>query len=329
MVHRSRSTLKGEIEKILMREDVKYIIGYEKGTYGFNVSPLFIEEREDLERLIVSPLCIYNLATYIKLEKKEKTPLQKGEKPEEKKIALLSKGCDSRAIVKLISEKGISRNEILILGIPCQGVVDLKKLEKKFPNVLEGDVTERGDKFVVICDGREYEVPKEELLPEKCKYCEIPNPIIYDVLIGEMVEKKEENYEKVRELEHKGIEERRRYWEEKFSRCIRCYACRDVCPLCYCEDCTLEKLNPQWIRRSVNISENTAFHITRAFHLAGRCASCGECERVCPMNIPLMELNKKMEKDVKELFNFIAGIDPEQKHLLTVFNPDDQEEFIM
>ncbi|MHC1636014.1 MAG: 4Fe-4S dicluster domain-containing protein [Candidatus Methanospirareceae archaeon] len=321
--------LKEEVRKILAREDVKYVIGYEKGTYGFRVSPLFIESEGDLEKLIFSPLCIYNLATYIKFENKERPPLPKGVEPPKHKIALLAKGCDSRAIVQLIAEKGISRDEIIVIGVPCTGVVDIKKLEERFPNVLEGDVIEKGDKYVVICDGEEHELPKDELIADRCKRCEYPNPVLYDVIVGEEVEAKEEDYARVKELEGMSVEERWRYWEEKFSRCIRCYACRNACPLCYCEDCTLEKLRPQWIRRSVNISENTAFHITRAFHLAGRCISCGACENACPMNIPLMELNKKMEKDVKELFGFVPGVDVEEEQLLASYKPDDPEEFIL
>jgi len=67
----------------------------------------------------------------------------------------------------------------------------------------------------------------------------------------------------------------------------------------------------------------------RAFHLAGRCVGCGECERACPVNIPLMELNKKLTKDVKELFEYTSGIEVEEKPLFGTFKPDDPEEFIL
>jgi ferredoxin len=321
--------IREESEKILVRDDVKYVIGYEKGTYGFRVSPLFVEKKEDLDRLVLSPLCTHNLINYVMLEEKEKSPLPRGAKPEKKKIALFAKGCDTRAIVQLIAEKGIARDDIIILGIPCSGIADIRKLERMFPSVSKGDVAEKGDEFMVTCDGEEHEVPKDDLLVEKCKSCRYPNPLIYDVLIGEEMESKEEDYKRVKELESKGIEERWAYWEDEFSRCIRCYACRDICPLCYCDNCILERLSPQWIRRSVNLSENTAFHIARTIHLAGRCVGCGECERACPMNIPISELNKKMEKDVKELFDFTPGIDTEQDQLLTSFRPNDPEEFIL
>jgi Na+-translocating ferredoxin:NAD+ oxidoreductase RnfC subunit len=66
----------------------------------------------------------------------------------------------------------------------------------------------------------------------------------------------------------------------------------------------------------------------RAFHLAGRCTGCAECERVCPMDIPLMLLNKKLEKEIKELFDYAPGINPKNKPLFAMYKPDDPEEDI-
>jgi len=91
----------------------------------------------------------------------------------------------------------------------------------------------------------------------------------------------------------------------------------------------VDQLSPQWVRRSTNLSENTAWNIMRAYHLAGRCIGCGECERVCPMGIPLTELNKKLQKDVKEMFSYTAGLSLDKKPLLAIFSPEDPEEFIL
>ena len=70
------------------------------------------------------------------------------------------------------------------------------------------------------------------------------------------------------------------------------------------------------------------FHLARAYHLAGRCAGCGECERVCPVNLPLMLLNRKLEKDIKDIFEYTAGTNPDEKPLLSSFNPKDPNHFI-
>ena len=167
---------------------------------------------------------------------------------------------------------------------------------------------------------------------DKCKVCKFHTPLIYDILGGEELkdlECKPESFERVQELDAKTPEQKWEYWEKKFERCIRCYACRNICPMCFCKVCIADNWQPQWIRRSVNVSENTMFHVMRAFHMAGRCVDCGECERACPMDIPLMELNKKLQKDVKELFEYEAGIDIECKPLLAIFKPDDPEEFVL
>lgn len=314
--------LKEEIKKVVGRDDVKYVIGYEKGTHGFRVSPCFAFNAEDVDKFIFSPLCANNLAVYLMLE--EKLPLLKGEE-DKRKMGIVVKGCDSRAVVQIIQEKGIRREDVVLLGVPCTGIIDPRKISARFPGQVEVvDMVEKDGKFVFSIDKTTHKILKEELIFDKCKHCEYPNPIIYDVLLGDKVEtKKKEEYEKVKKLEKMSLEEKWKYWKEKFDRCVRCHACREVCPLCYCKECMGRQLRPQWLRRSVNLSENTAWNIMRAFHLAGRCVGCGECERACPMDIPLTELAKKLEKDVKEMFDHTPGMDVEGKPLLAMFKPDE------
>jgi len=321
--------LRDEAKRAISRKEVKYLIGYQKGSYGFRVSPLFIESKEEIDRLIFSPLCSTSLVNYLTLEEKL-AQTEDTKKAKATKIALFARGCDSRALNQIIAEKGIMRDELYIIGIPCTGVIDLKKIEARFPGVVDStEVVEENGNYIVTINDQTHEVPKEELLADTCKVCQYPTPLIYNKLIGDKVEGHPANYDEIQSLEEKTLGEKWDFWQKEFDRCIRCYACKNSCPLCYCEGCILDKLTPQWVKRSVDSSENLLFHITRAFHLAGRCISCGECERVCPMDIPLMKLNRKMEKDVKELFNYEAGKDPALKTLLTTFNLEDPEDFIL
>ncbi|HUS59361.1 MAG TPA: 4Fe-4S dicluster domain-containing protein [Planctomycetota bacterium] len=129
-------------------------------------------------------------------------------------------------------------------------------------------------------------------------------------------------------LEEQTDGERWAYWQQQFSRCIRCYACRQVCPLCYCSRCVADKNRPQWIETSAHGRGNLAWNITRAFHLAGRCVGCGECERACPAGIPLMKLNRKLAKDVRDSFGVhAAGYAFSGEQLFAGYSPSDPNDF--
>lgn len=319
--------LREAAKEILSREDVACLIGYEQGSYGFRVQPCVITDPDQADRLIVSPLCVHNLANYLTLEQiGPLTPEEIGDR----KIAIVVKGCDSRALAVLNAENGFDRERLVIIGISAAGVVDPVKIEARFPNsVSPAEITAGEGNFTVHCEGETVDIPREDLLAAKCTRCQNTAPVVYDILIGDEQPAGEDAFEDVVAAEGLNLAEKAAKWKAAFSRCIRCYACRNACPLCYCPDCVLDRLRPQFVRRSVETADNCLFHITRAFHLAGRCIGCGECERVCPQSIPLMDLNRKLAKDVKELFDYEAGMDPEAKPLFGTFNTGDPDEGIL
>jgi formate dehydrogenase subunit beta len=158
-----------------------------------------------------------------------------------------------------------------------------------------------------------------------------PAGIEPDVVVGHIDENREQREQvlaEVEKLEHMSPSERWAWWEQQFAKCIRCYACRQVCPLCYCERCITDENQPQWIERSPSLKNNRTWNIIRAFHLVGRCVECGECDRVCPVDIPLSLIAAKMAKEVEAAFGHVAGTSREEKPALRTFRPDDPEEFI-
>jgi ferredoxin len=249
----------------------------------------------------------------------------------------------------MLVEKGYPREQLVVIGIPCTGQIDPEKMlpmlgkngipEDDLGHIThdELDIIDDNDKFKIKVTREndkelELEIPKIEIIFDKCLECKYPNPIFQDILVtGQTIPraKLNEGYERVSELDSMTSSEKWAFWAEKFDRCIRCYACRNICPVCYCKECLTDKWEPDWIQKSVNLTENTMFHVMRALHLAGRCISCHECERSCPVGIPLLDLYKKLEREVIDRFNYEPGTDLEAKPALSTFNPDDPGEFIL
>ena len=129
----------------------------------------------------------------------------------------------------------------------------------------------------------------------------------------------------VKKLEAMSANERYAFWKDQLSNCIRCNACRNVCPACTCTKCVFDNDNSGIASKANSDSfEEKMFHIIRAFHVAGRCTDCGECSRVCPQHIPLHLLNRKFISDIDRLYGaYQAGEDTDSKGPLTDYSKQD------
>jgi formate dehydrogenase (coenzyme F420) beta subunit len=245
------------------------------------------------------------------------------------KVGIIAKGCDARAIVGEIAERQIARDRVVIIGVPCDGMIDRWKIEERLGGreLLEGRIED--DQIILRGQDFEEKLGLQEALCEGCAACAHRIPPLYDVLIGELGEAAAPaEGAAAPDLGKMTPDERWAYFSKEFERCIRCYACREACPCCYCPECFVDQTQPAWFPKSDDIADIMAFHIGRAYHMAGRCLDCGACTRACPMGINLRALVSGLVKDVQTMYGYEAGMDPEAAPALGSFCMDDPQAFI-
>lgn len=310
--------LRIEARKLLEQGTVKYILGFARGTLKFTTTPLFIHDPADVHKLVLNRFVKNNLAKYL-------TEI-------DGRVGIVVKGCDSRSLVSLIQDKQVSRDNIVILGMACPGMIDVSKVERLigYDRDLISDISATDKTAVVtfnITDKKEIQLG--QILYDCCLDCKFPVPKEYDFLVsGQQFAWKNDvsGRAKIEELKRMLPEQRWLFWKDQFSRCIRCYACRQICPVCYCEQCFVESSQPRWISPMAQWQHNLVFQIIRTIHVAGRCTDCGECERACPQNIPLRCMVGEMYDMVFEMFNYQAGFDKDAAPLMASYELVEAEE---
>ena len=220
------------------------------------------------------------------------------ETKKEGKILAFLKANDTYSFNQLVKEHRVNRDNVYIVAVPSNGEAQKGKIHVVYDEIID-------------TDGK-ISAKKEESLEDKEAF-------------------NKERFEMIAKLEAMTANERFAFWQNELSKCIRCNACRNVCPACTCEQCVFDNPKSGVSQKAAADSfEEKMFHIIRAFHVAGRCTDCGECSRVCPQNIPLYLLNRKYIKDVDEIYGeYQAGEDTESRAPLNTYKTDDVEPSIV
>ena len=307
-----------EVKELLESGKVRMFVGFTRGFEAAKPVPAFIDNPQDAEKLVLNPFVGMTIAKYA---------LEKASKGDGAPVGMLVKGCDGLGLARLFRDRRVNPEDVYVVGYNCRGMVDADKARARTGLGITAARLEGDEVHLETADGW-VTWPRSEVLLDKCLTCENPVPPEYEVLLGDEGDQGpvgQRDFADVAALEALSPDERYQFWSRQFERCLRCFACRNACAACNCITCSLEDREVEWLGKNTQLSEQFMFHFTRAYHVAGRCVGCGECQKVCPVDIPLMLLNEKLMRDIRDLFGVADPQVPRETEPLGEFNPEDPE----
>ena len=260
--------------ELLENGTVNRVLGWKAGEFFYDPTPAVFGSKDELSDFVYSGFCGANLSKYLINETKK-----------EGKIAVFLKPCDTYSFNELLKEHRIDREKTHVIGIFCGGKLDIEKIRAMGIKGITS-VDEDGDTLTVHTLYGDKTVARRDALLDRCTVCRKTH-VVYDEMITvdrEIDDSwKGDRFDTVAKLEAMTPDERFEFWRGELSKCIRCNACRNVCPACSCTNCVFDNPDSGVSQKAAYDSfEENMFHIIRAFHVAGRCTDCGECSRVCP-----------------------------------------------
>ena len=306
-MHDVETKLRAAAKELLDSGRADMVLGFEGGSLPLRARPCFIAKGGSVDRLVWNQFCTANLATYLP-RLMEKPASVRGEWTPPK-VAIAAKGCDARSIIGLVKEHQSLRENVVIIGMPCQGMIDAGKVESAAGSaVTDCQALADGTFEATTSSGTTVKLQREQVIAQACLECAQPAPAVADVSIeGPSQAAAAQRFARVKAFEAMTPAQRWDFFLKEIAKCTRCYACRQACPNCYCKSCFIEQSKPSWAGAGDDLSDLVVFHIGRMFHQTGRCVECDACVRACPMHIDLRLFTQKLVKDVEELFGYVPG----------------------
>ncbi|MBR6650249.1 MAG: 4Fe-4S dicluster domain-containing protein [Clostridia bacterium] len=305
-------------KELLADGTVARVLGWREGDMSYNPEVAYFNSAEELDKFVYNGFCAANLSKY----------MIEASKLEGKTLVFL-KPCDTYSFNQLLKEHRVDREKAYIIGVGCCGKLNVEAIKAMgIKGIQSIEIDDACETLTVKTIYGDKTVAYKDAMLERCHVCKGKEHMVYDELMGESRDTVDaERFAEVERIEAMSPAEKFAFFQAELSKCIRCNACRNVCPACSCRKCVFDSNKFDSAQKAnVDSFEEKMFHIIRAFHVAGRCTDCGECSRVCPQGIPLHLFNRKFIKDINKFYGeFKAGEDAETKGPLTNFTFDDVE----
>lgn len=356
------SSLRNFFAELLAKGAVDALLIPQELSTGKNVVQTLVRDPEGLKN--INPLAFVLPVNSARLISK-----LTDQNPSEK-LGVVLRACEIRAMVELIKLKQINNENLLIIGVDCFGtfsVMDYAKLADENKNdtiellkKIRAEKTTEIDGYNIrpICTICDHPIPENADILIGIIGVEPTQELLIQAMTERGVEALTElNLTEIEEPQ-KRIEAISAYLERAstkrseviaqtleginsipgllsaLSTCIKCYNCRDACPICYCKECvfdtpTLNPAPPQYMAKAkkkgvIRMPMDTLlYHITRMNHMIISCVGCGQCESACPNDIPVARIFIALGKDVQKLFDYIPGINLDEELPLASFKEEE------
>ncbi len=257
---------RGFLKKLLEEGIVDYLLVAEEISHGRTLAPALVKDPAQLDKANpfspIMPLSAAAIVSQLTFDKPDK------------KLGVVLKPCEIRALVELVKLEQASLENLTIIGVDCFGTYEVEDYTR-LVDEMEGAAEEKEAK---VLNEMRQSVAKKDTKPSPsslrpaCKMCisftpndmadinlglfGVENGILVSLeselveKLGLKVEKTSGRQEAIKQLTDSRTQVREQVFAEfrektksvvdfaqSVDTCIRCYACSSACPLCYCRVC--------------------------------------------------------------------------------------------